>query len=874
MTTHIVSNTQEILDAFDNCEPGDTIALQPGTYDSVRLWSQKYDAVSDPNNPITFTSLDPENPAEIMGLSVGGMSNIIFEDLKFSFDIDKFNEDVLKLADPADVQAWSTYTVKLENTKNITFQDVVFEGQYAKYGVEYDDLTSPNPTDAILGLPFGGQVDIRYSENVTIRDSELTKLQVGIRVNGVDGLIIENNEIYDLRSTPIGGGNVNNVLISNNNMYEINPRFIEGYDLDHADFIHFFPRPGIQQGSQDNITITNNIMLQGEGAAILGIYLDDDGTGLGYTNATIQNNVLHNGDSQGIRLEHVMDSLIANNTLLPADDGLGRPGINVLDYSQNVTIADNVLGHLTIYGGAFDISDSGNLIVQRTNPYSENYYGDLFANPFDAQIDLADLMVMPGSELDGLGVGASQTWIPETATAPIGAIHTEPGTGLYKLTHTFDVAAAIGPNGAINLERAEYQWNFGGGETSDDPAPRITFESPGLKVIEVTVYPQSGPSFVLQRTVDVKSPFALEVDGTRGAQDQSYQENAATLLADDPVVSLDGRATLDLQRPVSYQVDDELRSRESYTVSFDFKREGAATGPAELINLDGSFRLAIDDGDDIWGSVTTVDADGNRNTDWIKVLDTGIDDNEWHNMTLTFSGETGVVALYLDGSEIFQATGLFGFEQYNVNGKNLVIGATTNSDTYYMDDLYILTGAVTEQQAAEIVNGKSVEDVVRDGQGPTKKELHTLDPQILVLSGLQEDPYSTPVALDPKGQPNPLPQNMPAVTDSTDGVTAQWHWDAQPVVDTGLEGDTPPDPSPDMEGPVSDFVFQWEDLASVQEPTASFDVAPDSVDDFVFALDVGHQADPIDHIDVRWERSETEPAIPVAIEPAYDSDLS
>ena len=114
---------------------------------------------------------------------------------------------------------------------------------------------------------------------------------------------------------------------------------------------------------------------QGEGEALLGIYLDDNLNNLGFENVVIDNNLIYNGDSQGIRLENVNGASLINNTLLQSNDELNdNPGIVLKLNSQNIAMEDNILGHITIdekdvTGIAPDlldtISQNNNLIVQR-----------------------------------------------------------------------------------------------------------------------------------------------------------------------------------------------------------------------------------------------------------------------------------------------------------------------------------------------------------------------------------------------------------------------------------------------------------------------------------------------------------------------------
>ncbi|MDK3074563.1 right-handed parallel beta-helix repeat-containing protein [Sedimentitalea sp. JM2-8] len=708
-----VRNTAEFKAALKQMAAGDTIALAPGTYDWTQISPKTSNLINDPDRPVTITSQDPGDPAVVMGIFVDYTSNLIFDNLDIRFEIESFGPQALGRTDLENIPDSATYPIRIDHAENITVQNSRITGEISEIGVAYDDVSTPSPSGKVIGLPSGGHIKIDYSKNVTVKDSDISLLTKGIRANGVDGLTIENNEIHDLRSSPIGGGNVDNVIITGNKMYDITPRFVEGYDLDHADFIHFFPRPGIQDGAQENYVITDNVMLQGSGAAILGIYLDDNSYGLGYKNVLIENNLIHNGDTQGIRLEYVTHGEIKNNTLVPADNEFGGVAIIVRQNSHDLDISNNVVSAPTDYmGEGGNIVESGTVIVQRLDSSLDNYLGDLFSNPFDSHVDLEDLQVIPGSSIDIPGLGASITWLPQSSATGIGIIAGQSGDGLESLTHVFEVPLVIGPNGQADLTRATYLWDFGDGTTSHDAAPSHVFGTVGLTEVTVKIALTTGQTVDLARTFDVRSPIALSLDAAAGVADGSAVVNAHELLAGDPLTTISGRAVFDASRPVEYQVDDSLRNNDSYSVTLDFMHGDATAGSATLISLVGGFRLDVSSSS-IWGFVGSYDTDtGEKRTDWIKLPGQDLADTDWHNLTLTYSAPDGEALLYLDGTEVYRTEGLDGFRQYTVNGHDLILGNAGNAAQYYIDDVHILNGALSAEQVAEIAGGKSIGEVL------------------------------------------------------------------------------------------------------------------------------------------------------------------
>src|SRR5690606_11163898 len=105
--------------------------------------------------------------------------------------------------------------------------------------------------------------------------------------------------------------------------------------------IHYWTKPG-QDGASTNYVIQDNFIEQGNGTALLGIYLDNNANPQGFENVVISNNVIHNGNGQGMRLEDVNGAIISNNTLVQTEGDFRKaPRIRLEDGTQNVVLTDN-----------------------------------------------------------------------------------------------------------------------------------------------------------------------------------------------------------------------------------------------------------------------------------------------------------------------------------------------------------------------------------------------------------------------------------------------------------------------------------------------------------------------------------------------------
>ena len=260
--------------------------------------------------------------------------------------------------DAATIQ--STPALEIRGSSNITFSGGRIEGGSAVSGVSKDALVL-DKTENVLGMPTGQAALVFDSKNIVIEDAKISDLGKGIVLYKSNDVVIANNEIYDLRTSHIISAGTDNLDIIGNKLSDSNPfRWGSG---DHGDFIHVFT---IKGGTQTyNLNISNNVLDQGSGTAILGIYLDDNGYGVGFRDVNISNNLITNGNSQGIRLENVTKSLVSDNVLLPLNSLDGKaPGILVKSGSSDVTINGNYASFTDVDATSYDINDINNFYIQ------------------------------------------------------------------------------------------------------------------------------------------------------------------------------------------------------------------------------------------------------------------------------------------------------------------------------------------------------------------------------------------------------------------------------------------------------------------------------------------------------------------------------
>ncbi len=700
-----VSTAAELAVALEVATGGETILLDGGNYGEFTF--------SDLNfaSEVTIKSADAENPATFNIITMRDASNLHFDGINVDFIPDE------------ETYAFSS-AVKITDCADITFSNSTFTGGPAVNGVPPEtEAGGLDETGNVLGLYTGRAFTISQCTGITIETSDISAFKNGIVVGQTDGFELLNTEIHDLRSSPLRGAEVDNVTVDGNHFYDFHPWQLGGAG-DHGDFVHFWSRPSTQTEASQNITITNNFFEQGDGQSLLGIYLDDNHNGLGFENVTISNNVIYNGDRQGIRIENGDGVVIENNTLLQSSgDAQDGPTIVLRDDTKNVVIKDNILS----YEMAFDdetnvnldtITVTNNLFVQGTDATADNYVGHLFVNPFAGfDAELIDLQALPDSLVAKMGVGAALTVYGSTTMDGIsGYVVDETGKGLDSLTHGFSVSEILDEGNPVDLTGATISWDFGDGRQASGDSVSHKFADAGDYKVVGTITLADGEVITVTKTVTVESPITMLLDFDQLETAASASMMAAASTGATYEDHDDGQAIRLNGTTVKYATTSEFFNNEAYTLLVDYKKdEGNETSSGRILNFSKSFVVNVE------GSGLAVSVVTDQGSAWIRTGDIGLDDAEWHNIALTFSGETGAAILYVDGTEVGRIEGWVGATQVGLSGQSIYLGNPWGeSFSGLIDNLAFIKGAFTAEQIASASETlatltAAAEDVITDG---------------------------------------------------------------------------------------------------------------------------------------------------------------
>jgi len=299
-----VSTMAELDAAIASARGGETILVATGEYGEVRVFNRVY------STPVTIRSANPRRPARMRRLRVIGSRNLRAEHL-----------DIGEALGPTDKE-W-TRMAEIFSSDAVTLRNVRVHGSL-----------DGNPKNDGWGL------FIRNSRNVQVLDSEFTELALGILSESVDRLVVRGNHFHHLQRDGADFAGCVDVLIESNRFHDFYPK-----DGAHPDAIQFWTAK--QKRPSTDIVIRNNVVLQGGGGGLQGIFMGNEEK-IRYARITIQNNLLYSAvQYHGIMVDSADNVAIADNTVVSPPDDVARYWIRLLNADQ-ASIERNVTDDITL----------------------------------------------------------------------------------------------------------------------------------------------------------------------------------------------------------------------------------------------------------------------------------------------------------------------------------------------------------------------------------------------------------------------------------------------------------------------------------------------------------------------------------------------
>jgi len=275
-----------------------SIALAPGDYGDVTLGHL--------GRAMRIAAADPATPPVFSSLTISGAEDLTLADI------------VVKLSVPPDKKYQSM--VNIDHVSRLTLTGMTFDGAAAPAARELRGLLLQNSSD------------------ITISDCRFTgffRALVGLAVRDV---MLTHNDISGMSSDGFNFAQAQNVTIARN-------RFgaFKTTEASHADYVQFWST-GTEKASR-NITVAENLMLQGEGVDVQGIFLEFEPR-LPARDVTVRDNVIIQSSPHGISLYNVIGATVEGNMAVAIPQAKYKVAIRLIGVSDG-RVTDNVA---TAYG--------------------------------------------------------------------------------------------------------------------------------------------------------------------------------------------------------------------------------------------------------------------------------------------------------------------------------------------------------------------------------------------------------------------------------------------------------------------------------------------------------------------------------------------
>ena len=338
MSTQIyVSNSEELVLALANASGGETIVLNPGDYGRFYLKGVEF------SETVTITSAT-EDLAVFGKIELRNVSNLSFDSVEVNFVRNDTEASYVNA-----IQVYSSSNISVSNSDIHSVVDDTFDND-------------------------GELFHARDSSGITLHNNDFHDAVTAASFSRALDVTITDNVFHDIRSDGVKFAQASDVVIKGNHFSDFYPAA-----YDHSDAIQFYTS-GTQESSK-NIVIQDNVIMQGDGLFFQSIFVTSADEHLPYHNVNISNNLIYNGSAHGITVSNTIDLTVDQNTVLTYPGSSMEPAIIVSSSSGEVIVTNNLANDILDNGNVIT-AYSSNVLVQNDDPHADNYYGDIFVDPF------------------------------------------------------------------------------------------------------------------------------------------------------------------------------------------------------------------------------------------------------------------------------------------------------------------------------------------------------------------------------------------------------------------------------------------------------------------------------------------------------------
>lgn len=568
-------------------------------------------------------------------------------------------------AHPEDPPVFSQ--VKLVQTQNIVFSGIAFNSVASTLAgkdlqilqcsdIRFENNTFVNASHGFHtgeddGTELGGSLGlVRDSRGIVFSGNEVSNYYQGLAVVDSIGSVITDNTFSHMTGDGVRLSGVQDTLIEGNVFTDFNG---STQDINHSDMIQVWSAP-YNKLNTENLTIRGNIFNSSDGVATQTIFIKNENftqTGVKYQNITVADNTIYNGHFHGVTIYDANGVVVANNTILWNQNAMmqstptngpvtSAPAIQLYDVKDGI-VTGNIVSSIHASGN----SVSNNVILEFENVAAENYVGSHFVNAVNAgAIDIRDMRLLSDSAWNGQ-FGSSDTQsahISGQITAVMSQQHDAGTAGRF----TYDASQSFGPDGVLSNAATAYSWTFSDGTVLQGMRVTHDFQDSGTQSVTLTVATDHAEGSVTRAT-QIAADVLISIDFDGDVSDSSsYAATLTEVGIHQHVAGVSGEG-LHLNGSNKLQIDREnaqIQNMSSFTLDMSLKRD-AGGDAGTFLHMHKTLRAEIADDGAVHFTLST--SDGTFTAETASGL---IGDDNWHDLSFTFSESRGGLRIYVDGT--------------------------------------------------------------------------------------------------------------------------------------------------------------------------------------------------------------------------------
>lgn len=260
--------------------------------------------------------------------------------------------------------------------------------------------------DGVAGNDAYG-VNIRDSARISLLENTIHDVYRGAAIFDSDAIEVRRNVIRAVGSDGVVARGAVGLSILDNYFADF---AVVDLEEQHPDAIQLWSRDAPR--ANENVTISGNLIRRGAGDPSQGIFIKTPE--IATRNLLIEHNVIEQSMAQGIAVENGDGVVIRNNTVIPDDYRLDKPGIEIRAPSANANVAGNIAMAYRLPAGA---SSSANVTADYFNPWIPSFIGEHVTTPSNPS-DPADYAPLAEA---GASNYVRDLWLGD-ASAPPGSL--------------------------------------------------------------------------------------------------------------------------------------------------------------------------------------------------------------------------------------------------------------------------------------------------------------------------------------------------------------------------------------------------------------------------------------------------------------------